>query len=490
VSTVVSVYIQIICSSTPNSLAKSTPPDPPSSTPAPHWPAPHQLDKLFGAQLPPGLLSQAAEGLNSRDRVYSVYITFWTFLWQVFNPGTPCRSAVRKVMAWFALLGRPKVKPSDSPYCQARRRLDRHTLERALQASAQAAEQRSPHQWRFQGKEVIVGDGTTSDAPDTPDNQRAYPQSARQQPGCGFPLVRWVALFSLGSGALLKVALGNKHKAELTLFRKLWDYLKAGMIFLADRGFCDYVTIAGLWYLQHVDSLLRLNACRPHDFRKGRRLGRYDRLVVWDKPKRKPRTATRSLWRRLPNQIQLRLICYPVCVPGFRPRQLILVTTLLDPVAYPAAQLAALYLRRWRVELFLRDIKTTLQMDHLKCKTPQMLYRELLMHLIAYNFIRGLMVEAAAIHDLDLERLSFKGSVDTLHHFSHVIDQARSARQRRQLLSDLLAALAGDPLPDRPHRVEPRHQKRRPKAYPFLTKPRAQLKAKLLATKNCKKQRA
>ena len=153
--------------------------------------APHELQRLFGPWFPRGLLSQADEGLNSRERVFSVRVTFWTFLWQVLNPGSSCRSAVRKVMAWFALLDRPKVSEDDSPYCQARRRLDRPTLERALRASAQAAEQRTPGQWRFQGKEVIVGDGTTSTAPDTKKNQRAYPQSARQQPGCGFPLVRW-----------------------------------------------------------------------------------------------------------------------------------------------------------------------------------------------------------------------------------------------------------------------------------------------------------
>src|SRR6266481_1446412 len=168
--------------------------------------APQELEQLLGGCLPPGLLSQAEQGPNSRQRVFSVRVTFWTFLWQVLNPDSSCRSAVRKVMAWFALLDRPKVSEDDSPYCQARRRLDRSTLERALRASAQAAEQRSPHHWRFHDKEVIVGDGTTSTAPDTKANQRAYPQSARQQPGCGFPLVRWVALFSLASGALLEVA--------------------------------------------------------------------------------------------------------------------------------------------------------------------------------------------------------------------------------------------------------------------------------------------
>ena len=450
---------------------------------------PQELEQLFGSCLPPGLLSQAEEGPNSRERVYSVRVTFWTFLWQVLNPGSSARNAVRKVMAWFALLARPKVSEDDSPYCQARRRLDRPTLERALRASAQAAEQRSSQQWRFHGKEVLVGDGTTSTAPDTKENQRAYPQSARQQPGCGFPLVKWVALFSLGSGALLAVAVGNKHKSELALFRQLWDRLKAGMIFLADRGFCDFVTLAALWQRQ-VDAVLRLNHMRPHDFRRGKRLGPYDRLVTWQKPQRQARTATKKLWRSLPDQITLRLICWPVSIPGFRPRNIILATTLLDPSVYPAAELARLYLRRWRVELFLRDIKTTLQMDTLKCKSPAMLHRELLMHLIGYNLIRTLMVESASLHEMDLERISFKGSMDTIRHFSLVIAQARSRRQRIQLTNDLLAALAGDPLPDRPDRIEPRHQKRRPKVYPFLSQSRALWRAKLLASNKPKNQRA
>ena len=450
---------------------------------------PEELERLFAPCFPAGLLSQADEGPNSRNRVFSRRVTFWTFLWQTLNPGSSCRSAVRKVMAWFSALGRPKVKEDDSPYCQARRRLDRDTLERALRASAQAAEQRAPQKWRFHGREVIVGDGTTSTAADTPENQRAYPQSARQQPGCGFPLVRWVALFSLASGALLDVVMGNKHQAELQPFRKLWDGLKAGMIFLADRGFCDYVTIVAL-SLRKVDCVLRLNATRPHDFRKGKRLGRYDRLVTWQKPTRKPRTATRKLWHSLPEQITLRLIRYPGSIAGFRTRHIILVTTLLDPVLYPASELAALYLRRWRVELFLRHLKTTMQMDELKCKTPEMLYRELMMHLIGYNLVRGLMVEAASIHDVDLERISFKGSVDTLRHFSLVIAKARSRRQQIQLTNEMLEALASDALPDRPHRVEPRSQKRRPKAYPFLTQPRAELKARWMGTKNPKNERA
>lgn len=446
---------------------------------------PHQLEHLLGPYLPADLLAQAPKGLNSRKRVFWVNVTFWTFLWQCLNPASPCAEAVKTIIAWFAQLGRHKVSTDDSPYCQARRRLTVNTLRRALGASAQAAEQRAAQKWRFHNREVLVGDGTTSSAPDTPPNQRVFPQSQRQLPGCGFPLIRWVGLFSLASGALLAAAHGNKHRSELKLLRTLWDVLKAGMIFLADRGFCDYVTLAALW-LRQVDAVLRLNAARSPDMRQGQRLGRYDRLVTWQKPRRQARTATLKLWLSLPAAMTLRLIRYPVCIPGFRPRYIILATTLLDPKAYPAAELAQLYLRRWRIELFLRDIKITLGLDVLTCKTPAMLYRELLMHWIAYNLIRTLMVEAATLREVDLERVSFKGTLDTVRHFSPLIAQARNRRQQVLLTDALLSVLAEDLLPVRPHRIEPRNQKRRRKAYPVMVKPRAELRARMLHPKHTK----
>jgi hypothetical protein len=332
-----------------------------------------------------------------------------------------------------------------------------------------------------------VGDGTMSSAADTKPNQRAFPQYARQKPGCGFPLVRWVALFSLATGALLEVAIGNKYKSELKLLRQIWDRLKAGMILLADRGFCDFVTIAAL-HLRQVDSVMRLHGTRDHDLRKGKRLGKADRLVVWQKPQRPTRTATKKLWRSLPDQLTLRLICCPISIPGFRTHKLFLVTTLLDPSVYPPAELAALYLRRWRAELFLRDIKITLGIDYLTCKTPAMIYRELMMHLIGYNLLRCLMVQAANTYDVDLQRISFKGSLDTLHHFSLAINAARSQNHRTQLIVAMLETLAGDPLPRRPNRFEPRRCKRRPKAYAFLVTPRNQMKAKILQAKKRKYQ--
>ena len=416
--------------------------------------SPNELARLFKDAFPAHWLSPTEEGPNSRQRIFSLRLTFWTFLWQVLTPGSPCADAVLKVVAWWASLGRHGLSPDTSPYCQARAR------------------------WRFHDRDVIVGDGTTLSAPDTPENQRAFPQSSSQKEGCGFPLIKLVGLFSLASGALLACKTGNKHRHELQLFRALWQHLKKGDIFLADRLFCDYVTIA--WLARRgIDSVLRLNEKRARDFRKGKPLGKYDRLVTWKKPERIRKTATRTIWNALPEEIPVRLIRYPVRVAGFRPRQIILVTTLLDPVAYPAAELAQLYLRRWSVELFFRHIKTTLQMDTLSCLSPAMLAREILLHLIGYNLIRGLMAETAAIHDQDVARISFKASVEAVHHFAQVIARASRRRQALQLTNDLLETLARARVPDRPGRAEPRVKKRRHKRYPLMTRPRSAWKAKI-----------
>src|SRR3989454_3041890 len=349
--------------------------------------SPNELAGLFKDWFPAHYLFPSDEGPNSRERVYSLAVTFWTFLWQVLNRGSPCSDAVSKLIAWLSSVGRRKVSNDTSPYCQARLRLPKSTLQGILQGVTQAVEQRVRSPWRFHDRDVKVGDGTSLSAPDTKKNQKAFPQSASQKEGCGFPLIKLVALFSLSSGALLTHTLGNKYNSELGLFRRLWKHLKKGDIFLADRLFCDFVTIAWLGK-RGVDTVLRLNERRCRDFRKGKCLGKYDRLVTWTKPKRKRKTATRKIWDSLPAQITLRLIRYPVRIPGFRPREIVLVTTLLDPIVYPASELAQLYLRRWSVELFFRHIKTTMQMDVLSCLGPGMLAREVFLHLIAYNLIR------------------------------------------------------------------------------------------------------
>jgi hypothetical protein len=389
----------------------------------------------------------------------------------VLKPHTACREAVRQVQALLCLHGRPPVDEGDSAYIQARQRLPKQRLEQALSATAQAADRRVGGGGSLQGRPVKVADGSTTQLPDTPKNQQRYPQSRSQRPGCGFPLLKFVVLFSLTSGAVLNVALGSLRHHDLRLFRRLWDQLKRGDILLGDRAWGEYTTLAGL-PCQGVDVVARLHARRKVDFRKAQRLAKHDGLFVWAKGSQQSEILTAQQWRQLPAQITVRVIRFTATIRGFRGRRVTLVTTLLDPKLYPAAEIIALYARRWRLELCLRDLKTTLGMEQLRCKTPDMVEKELLAYLVAHNLIRCVMAQAVARYDVDLERVSFKGTVDAVRQYSAALAQARTRKLRRQLWDDLLLNLARDRVRHRPGRIEPRAVKRRPKPYPLLNRPR------------------
>jgi hypothetical protein len=428
------------------------------------------LDRLFAPFLPTALLAQADEGPNSRQRVFPVRRTFMGFLYQVLNPNCPCREIVRQVQALLALHNGPPVDEDNSAYCQARLRLPWDILPR-LRCAAAAQAEKAGQLWH--GFCVKVIDGTSTSLPDTAANQRAYPQSGSQRPGCGFPLLRLVGIFSLATGALLDYAKGNKHQHELTLLQKLMHQFKRGDLVLADRGFNSYAQMA-MFLMQGVQSLFRLHQKRPADLRKGKRLGKNDRLVVWRKPWpwQRPRYLSKGLWQALPQELTVRVLRFSLYVPGFRVRSVTLVTTLLDPKEYPAEELAFLYARRWRIELWFRDIKTSMGMEVLRCKSPKMVHKELEMFFIAYNLIRCLMGQASLRYDVGMEWLSFKGTVDSVRQFAVALGQARSRKKQTQLIQRLLEIIARDKLPERPGRSEPRAVKRRPKPYPLLNRPR------------------
>jgi hypothetical protein len=434
------------------------------------------LELLFAELIPPWLLSQADEGANSRDRVYSVRRTFWGFLYQALNPACPCREVVRQIQALFCLDNRGAVDEGTSAYCQARRRLPLDSLQRIRHAVAARADNLLVEaQQLWHGLRPKVIDATTVTLPDTPKNQRAYPQSRIQKPGCGFPLMRILGIFSLSSGVLLDYQKGNKHQSELALLYKLLDHFKPGDLAIADRGFCNFVLMAAL-LLRGVDAVFRLHQSRRVDWRKGQRLGKHDRLFTWSRPRRKPRYLPNFLWKRIPCEVPVRVLRFQLNVRGFRSESVTLATTLLDAEVYPAAELAQLYARRWKIELWFRDIKTSMGMEVLRCLSPKMAHKELEMYLIAYNLTRALMTEASAIYETPLDCISFKGTVDATRQFSIAIAQARSKKKQRQLVNELLAVLARDELPARPGRREPRAVKRRPKPFPLLTDHRHRFK--------------
>ena len=431
------------------------------------------LDQLFGSFLPPGLLSQSDEGPNSREHIYSVRRTFFGFLYQVLNPDCPCREVVRQILSLFALFSPRQISPHTGAYCQARARLPLDILQR-LRCAVAAHARKAEELWH--GFRVKVLDGTGVSMPDTPENQRAYPQSREQKPGCGFPWMKLVGVFCLSTGVLLDYARGNKHQHELNLLHRLLDSFKPGDLVLADRGFSCY-TLLALLLGRGVATLCRLHHARDADLRRGKRLGKNDRLVVWQKPKNwERRYIPWALWRRMFPELPVRILRYSLRRRGFRTRSLTLVTTLVDAQRYPAEELALLYARRWQIELWFRDIKTSMGMEVLRCQSPKMIHKELEMFFIAYNLIRCLMIEASRNYQVELQRLSFKGTVDTVRQFSAAIAQARSRKKQKNLIDKLSETIAGDLVPDRPGRREPRAVKRRPKPCAWLTKPRHKYK--------------
>lgn len=430
------------------------------------------LDKLEErfAPLLTGLAELSAASASARERPYSLRRTWWCFLWQMLQCNCPCRDVVRQLQAMLTLEGRLTVDDETSAYCQARARLPEPLLLAALSASAKAADERAPQSEALQGRVVKVIDGTTLTLPDTKDNQRDYPQPSSQKPGCGFPLMQLLVVWSPRSAVVLDHVKADHHHGEMRLLHQLCPTFQCRDIIIYDRAAGNYVACAQLQTRQ-CDLISRV-AARKIDWRKGQRLGPNDRLVVWPKSRAQPPYLTDAEWTALPENLTVRVIRVQVKQPGFRTRTLALVTTLLDASVYPAKEIAAAYLRRWRLEMSLDDLKTTLGLDTLRCQTPAMVHRELLMLFTVHNLIRFVMAEAAHAHAAPLDQISFTGTLVALRNFSAACTQANRATQRRRLWQEMLRVIAADLLPLRPNRCEPRVVKRRPKPYPRLNQPR------------------
>jgi hypothetical protein len=429
-----------------------------------------QLEARFGHCLPKDLFAPTPAKTNSRKRIYTQSRTFWAFLWQCLTRQTSCREVVRQLQALFVLENGPTISAVDAAYVRARQRLPEAQLKKALEASACAASQRLPASTFLQGRTVQVVDGTTLTLPDSPENRQAFPPVRNVREHCGFPMLRLLVFFALGSGAILTMITGSWYVAEMRLFYQLMGCLQAAHIVLADRGFGKFVILA-LLRERNVDLIARSG--RKNDGRRRLKwLGRGDWLVLWKKGPCPSALLSLGQWDALPEAIRVRIVRGSLYRKGYRVRQLTLVTTLLDPDLYPTQQILEAYLRRWRLEMSLDDLKTTMGMEMLRCQTPDMVNKEVLMHLIGHNLIRTTMVEAAVQHPVALERISFKGTLDALRHFSNAMCQARTKKQRHKLWHCFLEALAADQLPQRPDRREPRAVKRRRKKYDQLDAPR------------------
>lgn len=436
----------------------------------------------FSDVLSEGTVTQALKALNVAwlDRVYSPLVTLWVFLGQVLSADHSCRSAVARLIAHRVSQGQSPCSAETGAYCQARKRLPEQFFSTVACLVGRALEAKVDRRWLWKGRRVYMFDGTTVTMPDTPENQQAYPQVYNQKPGLGFPIARIGAITSLSCGAIISLGFcryAGKGEGEVSLLRRLWDVLRTGDVLLADRLIANWTNIL-LLQERGVEFVSRLNkANRKPDFRRGKRLGNDDHIVRWFKP-----TSIRSLdwqtYKLLPEYITVREARIRVEQPGFRTKVVVVVTTLLDPRQTTQEDLATLYRERWNNELDLRSIKSTMQMSDLRCKTPELVRKEVWTHVLAYNLIRTIIAQAASRHDIQPRSISFKGTIQTLEAFQPLIAfrGERSAVHRMALYQQLLDAVATHQVADRPDRFEPRVKKHRRNHYGWLTKPRAEIK--------------
>lgn len=413
------------------------------------------------------------------DRIYTPLVTLWVFLGQVLSGDHSCRAAVARLIAFRCSQGQEPCSARTGAYCQARGRLPENFFSAVARLVGRTLQSQADLKWLWKGRRVYMFDGTIVSMPDTFANQQAYPQPYNQRPGLGFPLARIGAITSLATGAIIHLGFSRyagKGQGEVTLLRSLSHVFSAGDVLLAD---CLMSNWRCLYEMRHqgVDVVTRLNkALRSADFRKGQRLGKDDHLVQWPKPW--IRDLDRQTRNAMPEWITVREARVHIKEPGFRTKVMVIVTTLLDPTEHTKADLAELYRQRWHNELDLRSIKTTMQMDILRCKTPELVRKEVWTHILAYNLIRTIMAKAAVQHDIQPRTISFKGSLQTLKSFQPLIDfQGHRGRAfRLHLYGQLINCIAQHRVGNRPGRFEPRKKKRRFKLYEFLFKPRNEAK--------------
>lgn len=425
-------------------------------------------------------IEQAVQELSIKykNRLFSPVVTVWAFLSQVLDIDKSCHNAVSRVIAW--LSGENVEIPSTdtSAYCQARKRLPEKLLQNLFQQSGEKLESKANLEQLWCNRHIQIIDCSTASMPDTPLNQKEFPQSSLQAEGCGFPIAKIGVLFSLATGAAMAIAIDALNINDIKLARKLYQFLRPLDVFLGDSAFCSYADF--FWISQlGCDAVVRKNNSRCQRLQGGVVVGKNDKILTWYKPKTCPKGITKEEFAALPKTLTIREIFYLIDIPGFRTQSVSILTTLLDTKSFPTAAITQLYRQRWDVELDFRHLKTSLGMDILRSKTPDMIRKEIYAFLLVYNLLRGLMFEAGTTYDTPPLKLSLQG---TRHHLINFLPQFLfvAGSKLTMVYHTLLKVIIHKAVPQRPDRVEPRVQKRRPKAYPRMTKPRRLLRKKLM----------
>ena len=426
---------------------------------------------------------QDEDALFGQDDIFSTEIVLWAFLAQTLRDGkgSPCSAAVADIATYMMQTGQRPPSGDTGDYCRARAKLSLTALQRLVRRSNDQLERAAKKSWLFKGLHAKLVDGFTFTMPDTPENQDTYPQLKNLPGGVGFPIARACTVTSLATACVCDIAIGpyeGKETGESALLRKIMDTFDKNDIAVFDRYYCSYMMLA-LLATRGAHVCTRLHQLRKSDFRKGHRLGQNDYLVTWTRPQR-PKWMSPEQYDLIPETLELREIRFDENQLGHH-ESFTVITTLTDPKQFTKNELADLYGCRWNVELDIFDIKQTLNLDHLRCKTPEMILRELWVTLLAYNMIRKVIVTAASLHEKQPRRLSFTLTCQTILS-SWMLLATDACRDTQKMHAEILANIARGEIPKRPGRIEPRVIKRSRERYALMKRPRNQLRAELQKT--------
>ena len=416
--------------------------------------------------------------------IYTTAIMVWSFLSQVLRDGkeASCQAAVARVVSHCEQQGLDSPTQDTGDYCRARAKLSEAALHEMSCEVAEEVEQAGDASWLWKGKfHPKLIDGFTFTMPDTPRNQAEYPQQKAQEPGVGLPIARAVAILSLATACVMDLAMGpykGKETGESALLRSLLGSLAAGDIAVMDRYYCSFMMIA-LLSAQGTHTCARKHHLRHSDFRRGKRLGKYDHLIVWTRPQR-PAWMDEETYARIPETLVLREIRYNIVDPGRRTHSIDIITTLIDAEEYTQSDIAELYGFRWNSELDIRSIKSSLNLEHVRCKSPEMVHREVWTTILGYNLIRTTAAGAALLHGKQPRQISFTSTCQyVLASWMLLSTGLIHESILERYLSVILTQIAACEVANRPGRLEPRVLKRRRHRYKLMNKPRSQLRKEL-----------
>jgi hypothetical protein len=416
--------------------------------------------------------------------IYTTAIMVWSFLSQVLRDGkeASCQSAVARIVSYCMLKGLRVPTQDTGDYCRARSKLSEGALRDVSCEVAEEIEQAAEPKWLWKGKlHAKLVDGFTFTMPDTPKNQAMYPQMRAQKPGVGLPIARAAAIVSLATACVTDLAIApyqGKETGESALLRSIIGSLLPGDIAVMDRYYCSFMMIA-LLLGQGTQVCARKHHLRHSDFRRGRRLGKYDHLIVWTRPQR-PTWMDEETYRKIPETLVLREIRFNIVEPGRRTQSIDIITTLIDGDEFTKEDIAELYGFRWNSELDIRSIKSNLNLGHVRCKSPEMVRRELWTTILAYNLIRITAAGAALLHDKQPRQISFTSTCQyVLASWMQLSSGQVSPAELESYLLTMLKQIANCEVANRPGRLEPRVLKRRRHGYKLMMKPRKELRREL-----------